>query len=97
MDLAYFLRYTTSERRVIGAIVGWDPGASKIRIHWTCFTRDFPYFNYARAATTTMVMGHLLATLAEGVQPDMRGDLKVFCIGHSLGSHVCGYAGKGYR
>ena len=61
----------------------------------TCISAILPsgWFNYAKAATTTIVIGHLLARLAEKVQPVD----KTFCIGHSLGGHICGFAGKDYR
>ena len=43
-----------------------------------------------------MVMGHLLARLAETVQQSIP-TLKTFCIGISLGGQLCGFAGKDYR
>ena len=43
-----------------------------------------------------MVMGHLLARLAETVQQSIPA-LKTFCIGISLGGQLCGFAGKDYR
>lgn len=53
--------------------------------------------NYGKASISTMVMGHLLASLAKRVQPDITGNLKTFCIGYSLGGQLCGFAGKDYR
>ena len=44
-----------------------------------------------------MVMGHLLARLAEKIQVSISGNFKTFCIGHSLGGQLCGFAGKDYR
>ena len=50
---------------------------------------------YSTAASNTMIVGHALGKLAESLYAaDSNGALKVFCIGHSLGSHVCGFAGK---
>jgi len=45
-----------------------------------------------------MVTGHLLGTLTSWiVEYTSTPDLKSFCIGHSLGAHVCGFAGKTRR
>ena len=46
-----------------------------------------------------MVTGHLLGTLTDwivefGDEMGLMPNLKSFCIGHSLGSHVCGFTGK---
>ena len=53
--------------------------------------------NYATATANTMVVGRLLSFLVKKVQPDIADTLKTFCIGHSLGGHICGFAGKHYR
>ena len=53
--------------------------------------------NYIKAATTSMVMGHLLARLASRIENSISGNLKTYCIGGSLGGQLCGFAGKDYR
>ena len=58
----------------------------------TCYNDDF-----AKATTNTMVIGRIISFLAKKVQPNIPGSLKTFCIGHSLGGHICGFAGKDYR
>ena len=50
---------------------------------------------YSTAASNTMIVGHALGKLTESLyEADVHDALKTFCIGHSLGSHVCGFAGK---
>ncbi len=50
-------------------------------------------------ASTTTVVGHLLATLINEIKAKASGinTIKTFCVGHSLGAHVCGFAGKSLR
>jgi len=48
---------------------------------------DFPH-----SAPNTMVIGHLVGLLTQKVTADQTSN--VFCYGHSLGAHICGYAGK---
>jgi len=61
-------------------IVGWGGGSRII--------------NYYKPATNTRTVGAEIALIANnllnigGTSPD-----KLYCIGHSLGSHVCGFAG----
>ena len=87
------------------ASVDWGPwgdeskGKSRLRgapkpesEHFTCNLED-----YATAATNTMVIGRMLSFLAKKFNSDKSGSLKTFCIGHSLGGHICGFAGKEYR
>lgn len=51
--------------------------------------------DYAKAAQNTRVVGDVTADLIDYLS-DKHGNKnsKVTCIGHSLGSHVCGYVGK---
>ena len=49
---------------------------------------------YLKAASNTMVVGHLVGKLIESIIPNLNQNVKTFCIGHSLGAHVCGFAGK---
>ena len=49
--------------------------------------------DYATATTNTMVIGRVLSFLAKTAT----GSFKTFCIGHSLGGHICGFAGKDLR
>ena len=60
---------------------------------------DLPSFSsttgYSKAASNTMVVGHALGRLTESIYSFAgRGNLKSFCVGHSLGSHICGFTGK---
>ena len=110
-EIYSYCRYGTNDRRIIVASVDWGPwgagdeskGKSRLRgapkppkpeseildmsEHFTCNWKD-----YATAATNTMVIGRMLSFLAKKVESDM-----TFCIGHSLGGHICGFAGKEYR
>ena len=94
-------RYTSSDRRVIGATVGYGAVSSKSQTKdldcLLSFVGSFFGSNYIKASTTSMVMGHLLARLAETIQGSLSGTLKTFCIGISLGAQLCGFAGKDYR
>lgn len=47
--------------------------------------------NYHNAAQNTRVTARKLSEFLEESQLDQS---KVHCIGHSLGAHVCGFAGK---
>ena len=50
---------------------------------------------YSAAAANTMVVGHALGKLMESIYSSAAKDnVKSFCIGHSLGGHVCGFTGK---
>ena len=40
-----------------------------------------------------MVIGEMLRILTKNLRPKI-GGMKTFCIGHSLGAHICGFAGK---
>ena len=50
---------------------------------------------YSSAAASTMVVGHALGKLTESIYSSASQDnVKSFCVGHSLGGHVCGFTGK---
>ena len=50
---------------------------------------------YSSAAATTMVIGHALGKLTESIhEGSNNSNMKTFCVGHSLGAHVCGFTGK---
>ena len=51
---------------------------------------------YSSAASSTMVIGHALGKLTQLLKTSNEDNTikKSFCIGHSLGAHVCGFAGK---
>ena len=50
---------------------------------------------YSRAASSTMIIGHALGKLTESIDLFSESkSVKTFCVGHSLGSHVCGFTGK---
>ena len=58
-------------------------------------------FNYALAASNTQVVGALIAQFVENIcktlsDKDYSND-KFILIGHSLGSHTMGFAGKRLR
>ena len=106
-------RYGRADRRIIGAIVGWGAVSSRsLTITGTkdllsllgCplyplikRTFDKLSLNYGKASISTMVMGHLLASLVKRVRHDIIGDFETFCIGYSLGGQLCGFAGKDFR
>ena len=42
-----------------------------------------------------MVIGHALGKLTESIySASSKQNVKSFCVGHSLGGHVCGFSGK---
>ena len=50
---------------------------------------------YLSAASNTMVVGHLLGLLTQDIMTAFESSqVKTMCIGHSLGSHICGFTGK---
>ena len=63
-----------------------------------CAAKWFPsvYTRYGIAAVTTMTIGSILGYIHESIVGDGNNGLqiKTYCIGHSLGSHVCGFFGK---
>ena len=63
-----------------------------------CFAKLMPsvYTRYGIAAITTWGIGNILGYIHESILGGKDSDLhvKTYCIGHSLGSHVCGFFGK---
>lgn len=61
-------------------VISWKKAAGKVY--------------YPEAASTTRVVGAMLATLMERLvtEAEVRWE-DMWCVGHSLGSHVCGHAG----
>ena len=50
---------------------------------------------YSSSAANTMVIGNALGKLTESIySSSMKQNVKSFCVGHSLGGHVCGFTGK---
>ena len=52
---------------------------------------------YLGSASNTMLVGHALGKLTEAiyqVTSAAENHIRTFCIGHSLGAQVCGFAGK---
>ena len=50
---------------------------------------------YSSSAANTMVIGHALGKLTESIySSSIKQNVKSFCVGHSLGGHVCGFTGK---
>ena len=65
-------------------IVGWFRGALEL---W-----------YPQAASNTRVVGRQIGNVARNLVEN--GGAKasnVWCVGHSLGSHVCGHAGTSFK
>lgn len=62
-------------------------------------------YNYAQAASNTRVVGRMLAFMlnnmktyfATNTKSNVRSQLSLHLVGHSLGAHVCGQAGDYYR
>ena len=89
-------RYQTTNRRVIGATVGWGDVATLLGLKGSLLTLGGCLMHgYKKASITTMVMGNLLARFKHQVETRLSGpSLKTFCIGFSLGGQLCGFAGK---
>ena len=50
---------------------------------------------YSSSAANTMVIGNALGKLTESIySASSKQNVKSFCVGHSLGGHVCGFTGK---
>ena len=49
-----------------------------------------------RAALNSMVVGNMVGKLTANIGRQL-ANLKTFCIGNSLGAHLCGFAGKEYK
>ena len=50
---------------------------------------------YSASASNTMVIGNALGKLTESIySSSAKANVKSFCVGHSLGGHVCGFTGK---
>ena len=49
---------------------------------------------YLAAASNTMIVGHAVGKLTEYLLQTAGENVRSFCIGHSLGAHVCGFIGK---
>lgn len=54
---------------------------------------DKIYENYYKSAADTPIVGRFLGLLTKQIKED-NTHIKTFCIGHSLGAHVCGFSGK---
>ena len=60
-----------------------------------CCTQSVVAGAYGVAAANTWPIGNILAYVNEKIVPSRESNLfKTFCIGHSLGSHLCGFFGK---
>ena len=61
-------------------VISWKKGAGKLR--------------YPEAASTTRVVGAIVARMMEYLTTEADTQWEdIWCVGHSLGSHVCGHAG----
>lgn len=63
------------------AVLGWGGGA------------DLLVFRYRQAASNVMTVGHWLANYTRAIN-DVKKNLIIYGIGHSLGAHVMGVAGR---
>lgn len=63
------------------AILGWGNGA------------DILVFRYRQAAANVLTVGNWLAKYVKMIK-DVKPDIKLYGIGHSLGAHVFGVAGR---
>merc|ERR1712226_231733 len=51
--------------------------------------------NYAGAAISTWAVGNILGYVNYEIsQQQALANVKTFCVGHSLGGHMCGFFGK---
>ena len=107
MSKSIRVRYENKENDVIG-LVFWDRAhkystanrnrreSSSIEKLICCFPVG-PTVGYGHAAANTWQVGNILGYLNEAVfKSDNRMTFKMqtYCIGFSLGSHVCGFFGK---
>ena len=72
-------------------LVFYQADVNVIAVVWTKGTND----GYCQAVANTRVVGALLANMVKILHNTTNLDYgSVHLIGHSLGAHVCGYAGK---
>ena len=98
-------RYNTNDRRIVVASVDWGPWGEENKGNSSTAFKPRSWGalacnndDYATAAANTMVVGRILSFLAKVVRREVEGScVRTFCTGHSLGSHICGFAGKNYR
>lgn len=69
------------QSRQLAIVVGWGKGASS-------------YLQYSKAMSSTRVVALYLARLLAATHHALGTVVKTWCIGHSLGAHICGLAGK---
>eukprot|EP00929_Paragymnodinium_shiwhaense_P107839 TRINITY_DN74197_c0_g1_i1.p1 TRINITY_DN74197_c0_g1~~TRINITY_DN74197_c0_g1_i1.p1 ORF type:complete len:506 (-),score=66.92 TRINITY_DN74197_c0_g1_i1:8-1474(-) len=67
--------------KTIAIAVDWKKGASHL-------------LQYSRAMSTTRVIGQYISRLLEAGREVYGEAVHTWCVGHSLGSHICGFAGK---
>lgn len=70
-----------SPRKNLGVTVDWEAGASG-------------FLHYSRAMSTTRVIGMYLLRVLEAVRDVFGSNVRTWCVGQSLGAHVCGLAAK---
>jgi len=99
MKNAILRRFSITNSHLVVGVVSWGLGSQaymvevktgKGLIGW----KSCHVSNYAIAAANTMVVGHSLGLLTSWLVDDINSNGKIFCLGHSLGGHVCGFAGK---
>jgi hypothetical protein len=81
---------TTNSGGDVAVIINWIRGAHATweDCHGTECLDDYPV-----AMADARVVGKYIQRLAATAR-EVLGDVKFGCIGHSVGSHVCGFAGK---
>ena len=62
-----------------------------------CAPKKSPLHRYGVAAANTWAVGNILAYLNEEIVQAMPSKIRTYCIGFSLGSHVCGFFGKMFK
>lgn len=81
------LEEDTSNGGVAVIIVGWNEDGNTID----------DLFNYIGIAADTRYIGYGLSLVATEIKKHIPRHISLHCIGHSLGAHVCGFAGKYLR
>jgi len=65
----------------LGVVLDWGRGVQK-------------WLQYSRLMSSTRVVGLYLARLLQAARAAFGSGVQTWCVGHSLGAHACGLAGK---
>ena len=74
-----FIDVDLLQEDINAVIVGWGDGADIL--------------DYPQAAANTRSAGSYTALVFENLVNNGGSDTRMWCIGHSLGAHLCGHAG----